>query len=311
MPAPPAERGMYMAEQLPAGKSGVWAESNHRQRAWLSAGGKILRWAPSQSMDDWHDPFHPKAKEVIRCVSAALRGGMISGHILLGGDSTVAYCSDRKKEMPMKKLAREIRKRCHAVKSIRIVSVSGAGYKGFLDQIVSDEKSGGGPYDEYVLFGGWNDDGQSEEFVENYTKRLARQWRDEFASSSEDGGWTDEYDRQMRRSRWSDEEWAEWRQSVDHRRWTEDEWRAWNQNRTHRTWTDEDWRAWEPSRAHRPSAERERIAWNENGIHQHQSEAWRSWRNLDWRSRSGEEDRAVLGHIGRPTRSEEEEWQCA
>ena len=81
------DRAIYMAEQLPTGKEGIWADSNKRQRSWLMAGGKILRWGPSQSMDDWHDPFHPKAREVIRCVSAALRGGGVSGRVLVGGET--------------------------------------------------------------------------------------------------------------------------------------------------------------------------------------------------------------------------------
>ena len=105
----PNPREMYMAEQLPLGKEGVWADSNRRQRAWVKAGGKVLRWESSMSTADWHDPYRPKAKEVARCVSAALRGGGVSGSILLGGDRKVAYCSDRKKEMALKKLGREIR----------------------------------------------------------------------------------------------------------------------------------------------------------------------------------------------------------
>ena len=90
--------------------------------------------------------------------------------------------------MPTGKLWREIRKRFRAVTSIKIVFVSGAGYKGFVEQISGDEKYGGGPYDEYVLFGGWNGDRQSGEFVQEYSKRLARQWYDEFASASSEGG---------------------------------------------------------------------------------------------------------------------------
>ena len=103
--------------------------------------------------------------------------------------------------MPLKKIGREIRKRCRAVTSIRIVSVSGAGYNGFVEQIARDEKSGGGPYDNYVLFGGWNDDGQSEEYVREYTNRLARLWNDEFAIASSGEGCPSQYDRQTGRIR--------------------------------------------------------------------------------------------------------------
>ena len=139
----PVAREMYMAEQLPVGKSILWRESNHRELAWPRAGGKILRRSPSQSVEDWHDPYRPKAAEVIRFLSAALRDSEIRGRVLLGGDSTVAFCSDRKSEMPLKKIGREVRKRCRAVTSIKIVSVSGAGYSGFVDQIARDEGSGG------------------------------------------------------------------------------------------------------------------------------------------------------------------------
>ena len=55
-------------------------------------------------MADWHDPFHIKAKEAIRFVSAALRVGGVSGNILLGGDSASAFCADSKKEMTLKNL---------------------------------------------------------------------------------------------------------------------------------------------------------------------------------------------------------------
>ena len=89
-------------------------------------------------MEDWHDPFHPKAKEVVRRVSAARRDGGISGRVFLGGDNTVDYFPDRKKEIPLVKLGREIRKRRRAVKSIRIVSVSGARYKDCVEQISGD-----------------------------------------------------------------------------------------------------------------------------------------------------------------------------
>ena len=54
-------------------------------------------------------PIPPQSEGggAIRFVSAALRMGGVSGGILLGGDSTVAFRADRKKEMTLKKLGRD------------------------------------------------------------------------------------------------------------------------------------------------------------------------------------------------------------
>ena len=164
----------------------------------------------------------------------------------------------------------------------------------------------GGPCDEYVLFGGRNDDRQSEEFVQEYSKRMARRRYDEFASASADEGWPAECAGRMRRSRWPDEEWAAWNQTGNHRRWAEEEWGAWNQNGIHRTWTEEEWGAWGKNGSHRRWAEGEWIAWNANGNHRHRGAEWGSWRDLGRRSRLAEEERGDWGCIGSHTRSEEE-----
>ena len=87
----PKHQEMFLAQQVPAGKEGVWGDSNGRESAWESVGGKILRWEPSCSPEDWYDPFHPKAKEAIRFVSQALRNGGVSVRVLIGGDITSAY----------------------------------------------------------------------------------------------------------------------------------------------------------------------------------------------------------------------------
>ena len=136
------------------------------------------------------------------------------------------FCSDRKKELTLKKLGREIRKRCHAVKSIQIVAVSGARYNDFVDQIKEDSKSGGGPYDEYVLLGGRGGDKQSEAFVEQYSKRAAQQWNGEFDSTSAEEEGFEEHAGRTGRNRWTDEEWGSWNRDGNHRRWTEEEWGA-------------------------------------------------------------------------------------
>ena len=96
----------------------------------------------------------------------------------------MAYCSDKTKEIALKKMVREIRNRCASVKSIRIVSVHGAMYADFVSKIKQGRYTVEAPYDTYVLFGGWGDYSRPIEFSADRTRRVYNIWADEFACVS-------------------------------------------------------------------------------------------------------------------------------
>ena len=222
-----------------------------------------------------------------------------------GGDGTVAYFCDRKREIPMKKLARQIRKRRHAVKSLKIVSSSGARYKDFVDQIARDADSGGGPYDEYVLFGGWNDDTASEGYVEKCSGILASMWYDEFAIASSEGRWPTE-NAGRNRSPWSDDEWAEWRQARNQQDRTQEDWGSWGYYRPHRTWTEEEWKEWGENSRERLWGEEEWSSWLESGNQRRWGRNCAPCENIGQRRRSAEEEPEPWMDVGRHTRPDED-----
>ena len=125
------------------------------------------------------------------------------------------YRPDKMKEIDLEKIGRKIRKRCASVKSIRIVSVSGAMYTEFASPTKQGRDNGGAPYGAYILFGGWGDDGMPSEVIMDRPRRAYSIWGGEFACVSAGSSRGD--------SRWGS--WGDWDIWGDWRRWGD--WDRW------------------------------------------------------------------------------------
>ena len=146
----------------------------------LKRGWSMLKW-PTEIVfteDEWYDVCHPKPQVVAELISKLITV-MITDNpkirsILVIGDSTVAYCTDKKRDISYRDLVQLIISRPEFTEfeqeiDVYITSISGSSFTSsawnfctkkynkttFIVQIEHGIK-GGYHYDAILLIGGWN-----------------------------------------------------------------------------------------------------------------------------------------------------------